>query len=161
MLTVKETAELLWMCDRHNLLTYVDGMAGEWCETINWAHPELDMRLAVEAVRHMAAHSEGIPGRGIRVHDLLKRARQLAHDRQALAPVELPAGLTAEQEREWARAWAYAVGRGASREAAWRHCEQVTRFEPAAQIESVPAEQVSELLAKYRKNFGRTQTNDD
>lgn len=153
-LTEVEVSELLFYADRHGLLTYKEGMPAIWQDALATHYPQLDMRLATEAMQAMASQLEEIPARGIRVSHLIKYARRISLDRQALIPIELPAGLTPSQEREWASAWTFAVGRGASREAARAYCEQATGYTPPPQLDAVPTD-VEATLNKYRKQFGR------
>lgn len=153
-LTEAELSELLFYADRHGLLTYKEGMPAIWQDALATHYPQLDMRLATEAMQLMAAQLEEIPARGIRASHLIKYAKQISLDRQALIPIELPAGLTPSQEQEWARAWTFAVGRGASREAAKKYCEQATDYTPPPQLEGDPID-VEAALNKYRKQFGK------
>ena len=155
MMTIPEITELLVRADRLGLTTYKEAQAAAWKEVLDTEMPTLDLRLATEAVKVLAARIEQVPPRGIRPYDLMSRARQITSDRVALTPIVLPSGLSPAEEIAWSRAWAFAVGRGADREAARTYCEQATGISGHAEIESTQKQNIKRSLEKYRRQFGK------
>lgn len=158
MMTIQELTELLIRADRLGLTTYKEAQAAAWKEVLDTEMPTLDLRLATEAVKALAARAEQVPARGIRPYDLMTRARQIAGDRISLIPVVLPSGLSPAEEIKWSRAWAFAVGRGANREAARTYCEQATGITGHTEIESAQKHDIKNSLEKYRRQFGKKET---
>lgn len=155
MMTIQELTEILVRADRLGLTTYKDLQAGAWKEVLDAEMPTLDKRLATEAITALASRAEQVPARGIRPYDLMTRARSISADRQAFVPVELPAGLSPSQEVNWKRAWAFAVGRGADKDAARAHCERETGIRFPYAIESTERADVRERINELKKQFGK------
>ena len=153
MLSIRELTELLMRADRLGLTTYKTGQAAAWKEVLDAHYPELDLRLATEAVQLLAANLEAAPPRGILPAGLIRKAREIVGNRVARVPVELPAGLTVAEEHAWIRAWTYAAGRGADRIAARAHAENETGLRGL--LETGPLVNKQTQLNKFKAQFGK------